>query len=410
MEANESPQLPQAVIEYIDEVIKRMGYRRKVRQDVRQELTDHFTDALDHLSTEEAKLAAANDLIAQFGDAAILGKMMRRAKKRCRPLWLKFIIRSLQIIGALILLVILYSVWFLSGRPIITTDYVAQFNEYGRVPEKVDDTQNAAQSYFKAAESYVDLSDITDIKNFNIRKKRYSTISKEDEAVVREWITRNDQAISLWVEGSFKPYLWQEYASDTGEVVGILIQYLSQWRDINRVILWKAYLDAEDGNFKSAFENLLVSYRTASHIKSQKTITEQLVALACIRLSDEALLHILNDFNIPQEELGYLKNELAEIEGSIDFTLDFEGEKYFAFDEIQRSIVTTPLGNHLYLKRVNSSPYEFMYNEFNSGSGSLKVLFTFPDKEQALSSIDSFYDKMKEYSKIRLIRIMRRWG
>ncbi len=46
MENNDTSELPQLVVEYINSVIKAMRYRKKVRAEVRQELTAHFTDAM----------------------------------------------------------------------------------------------------------------------------------------------------------------------------------------------------------------------------------------------------------------------------------------------------------------------------------------------------------------------------
>ena len=52
--------LPKAAIEYIDAVIKKMRYRKKIRADVRAELTAHFEDALRDCDSEDetAKLTA----------------------------------------------------------------------------------------------------------------------------------------------------------------------------------------------------------------------------------------------------------------------------------------------------------------------------------------------------------------
>jgi hypothetical protein len=44
--------LPPQAAEYIRLVIKKMGYRRKVREEVAAELIAHFEDAIQELTTE----------------------------------------------------------------------------------------------------------------------------------------------------------------------------------------------------------------------------------------------------------------------------------------------------------------------------------------------------------------------
>ncbi|MFI4910810.1 MAG: hypothetical protein ACIAQZ_03985 [Sedimentisphaeraceae bacterium JB056] len=400
MGTNGVKELPQIAVEYVDDVIRKMRWRRRVREDVRQELMDHFADALNHMSGEAEREKEAQKLISEFGDAAMLGKLMRRAKKRCRPWWVKFMIRSCQVVGSFLLLIVLYSAWFLSGKPVISTDYVSKYNQYSRPEINIDESQNGLELYTKATDSYVDLSEIVDGKKFNTRKMQdYSAISQEDEIVIREWIEANQKSIDYFEAGSLKPYFYREYTSETGEVVTMLVPHLSEWRSLTRVILWRAYFAASDGDFKSAFDDLLVSYRASKHRYSRKTLIEQLVGLACLKYSNMTLLNIVNDFDVPQDDLVYIKDELSKIKERFDFMLDFEGEKYLALDEVQRSIVETPIGGHFYLKRARFSAYKAMYGELNSVSDNLKVLFAFPDKEKQFEVIDSFYDKMKNYSK-----------
>ena len=79
--------LPISVEEYIKLIVKKMRYRRKVRQDVLEELTAHFEDELKDCKTDEDRQQKAKELIAGFGDVKLLAVLLRRAKKRCRSLW-----------------------------------------------------------------------------------------------------------------------------------------------------------------------------------------------------------------------------------------------------------------------------------------------------------------------------------
>ena len=114
--------LPVSASDFIQIVIRKMGYRRAVREDVQSELTAHFEDELRDCKTDSEREQKARQLITDFGDAKLLAILLRRAKKRCRPLWRTVVARTFQALGVLILCFILYIVWFLSGKPVIKGD------------------------------------------------------------------------------------------------------------------------------------------------------------------------------------------------------------------------------------------------------------------------------------------------
>ncbi|HUV66425.1 MAG TPA: hypothetical protein VMW24_21225, partial [Sedimentisphaerales bacterium] len=124
----ESQNLPPSVVDFLDALVKKMRYRRKVCQEVRAELTAHFEDELRGCTTEQEKEKKARQFITEFGDLKLLAILLRRAKKRCRPLWRTVVARTFQVIGMLLLCFILYAIWFSCGKPTIKVDYVALFN------------------------------------------------------------------------------------------------------------------------------------------------------------------------------------------------------------------------------------------------------------------------------------------
>ena len=152
-QADAANPLPACVTDYINQVIRRMRYSRRVRQEVRQELLDHFTDALADCpdSVQRQKLAEA--LIAGFGDTKMLAALLRRAKKRNRPAWIKALIRTAQAFLLLIALFILYTAWFMTGRPTISTNYLAVLSE--RLQPKAPESENAWPFYRQAMLRFV---------------------------------------------------------------------------------------------------------------------------------------------------------------------------------------------------------------------------------------------------------------
>ena len=132
MDTGNTENLPIVVKAFIDAVIKKMRYKKKVRNEVRRELTNHFTDTLRSCQTDEGKISLAKEMITDFGDPKILAILITRGKKRNRPLWKKAIIKCVQACGIFIILFFFYSLWFISGKPVISTDYVQVLNKMNR--------------------------------------------------------------------------------------------------------------------------------------------------------------------------------------------------------------------------------------------------------------------------------------
>ena len=157
--------LPSSAVEYINLVIKNMRYRKKARDEVREELIDHFELYLKDCATNEEKEQKAQGLISEFGDPKILAVLMRRAKKRCRPIWRTVVARTFQALAAMIILLILYIAWFFTGKPVITTNYIAQLNKIVR--PSADDSTNAFPLYNKAIKTLVDTNDVIGFLKIN---------------------------------------------------------------------------------------------------------------------------------------------------------------------------------------------------------------------------------------------------
>ncbi len=148
--------LPAIVTDYIGRLTKKFRYRKKVRAEIRQELQDHFEDALRDIKPEKRQ-EAAEKLISDFGDPKLLAILMRRAKKRCRPLWKKLIVKSFQAFGILILCLILYIIWFATGKPSPSVNYLEQVNTMVR--PVADESSNAQPLYIKAAKQIEGISE-----------------------------------------------------------------------------------------------------------------------------------------------------------------------------------------------------------------------------------------------------------
>jgi len=400
--------LPACAVEFIKLVIKKMRYRRKVQQDVQAELAAHFEDELKNFTTDEEKEQKAQQLIAEFGDMKLLAVLLRRAKKRCRPLWRTVVARTFQAIGVLILCFILYVVWFFSGKPLVTIDYVAELNR--TVQPIADESLNAAPFYNEAASRYEKLSkDNKEI--FQLLSKNSNEATPEQKQLIEKWLTDNEETLELVITGSQKPYHWPEYKTgkeDDG-VMGVLMPHLSEFRRLVYSLLWRAQLSAEQGRYEDAFDDIKSCYRFGQHLRGNKTIIEQLVGIAIEALAVQTLRDILSEYQTKAAALATLQKDFEQIITGEDFIVSLKAEKMFLYDEIQRCFTADRIGEgHLYLPRVialgGGVQKDLKLDEILVRLGTpllwpvfTKVLFTHPNKRQTREMADRLYaswDKM----------------
>jgi hypothetical protein len=117
--------LPAELESVIRTTLRRARLWKSEQLDIARELTAHFADGL-------ANHRDPPQMIAEFGDPAPAAKLIRRAKRRSRPLWWRTWRMGLRGLGVFILLMIgVYGVLaarYFTGRPTITHNYVAELN------------------------------------------------------------------------------------------------------------------------------------------------------------------------------------------------------------------------------------------------------------------------------------------
>ena len=113
--------LPGEVQSILTEVMSRCWLTRGEKAVVVEELIAHFVDGMEREIT-------AQQLVEEFGEPAVVAKLIQSSKRKNRPFWKK----SLHALGyGIIALIIAYAsvgVFFHQGEPIISTDYIVQLN------------------------------------------------------------------------------------------------------------------------------------------------------------------------------------------------------------------------------------------------------------------------------------------
>ncbi len=211
--------LPATVIEYIAALVKKMRYRRKIREDVRAEITAHFEDELKDCKSGEEKEQKARQLVTDFGDLKLLSILLRRAKKRCRPLWRTVIARTFQAVGVLIVCFIFYTIWFSFGEPTIRVDYIQLLNQINR--PKILNQDNAWSNYEKAFGLFVPRSPVVE-QFISYRENRKE---RKDALRLKHMIQDNAQQINTWLDKNQQ--FWDNLSTEQQEILLKCLEYNS---------------------------------------------------------------------------------------------------------------------------------------------------------------------------------------
>ncbi len=390
--------LPVSVTQFIRLIIKKMRYRKKVGEEVEAELSAHFEDELKGCKADAEIEQKAQQLVTEFGDVKLLAILLRRAKKRCRPLWRTVVARAFQAVGVLFICLVLYIVWFLTGKPVVTRDYIAEFNLMVR--PVADESLNAAILYNKAIEVFEELPE--DISK--ALGKRYYEATQEDKQLIGKWLTDNDEVFELVIAGTKRPYYWQHYEGE--DMISVLLPWFAEYRKLAYSLRWRSRLHAENGRYEEAFSDIKTCYLFGRHIKGTKLVLiEQLVGIAIEAIAVENLRDILSEHQIDATVLAKVQKDFEQILASEDFTMSFEGEKMFVYDEIQRCFTEDRFGGgHLYLSRIGeidsfddeseTTTMDIILDTLSSPEGwgrAVNVLFFHPNKEETREAADRFY-------------------
>ncbi len=396
--------LPECVGEYVRAVVKKMGYRRRVRDEVARELADHFADALADCTSDEERQERARRLITEFGDAKLLAVLIRRGKKRCRPAWKKAIIRSFQTCGVLLVLMILYTGWFLTGKPAPTVDYVAVLNEKSR-PMVVEE-DNAWGHYERAIELYVESGeDIEELVKATgrreARRRGVSGLSEAERKHLNGWLAQNSAAWDEYVKGSQKPYYWMEYEYATGsrEEQWLLSIFLPQLRDLrylSRAGIWRARIAYTEGRVQDAVADCLAVAGTARHLhQPATTLIERMIGWRIGELADGELLYMAASGVLSGVDLKDVQIELGAIYGAEWPPIDLEFERLTFADVVQHCFTQGgPGGGHLVpIKFLNLAGYERTGFGYSNLAFWTAVSMVHARRDETLAKGNALYDE-----------------
>jgi len=352
---NELTNLPPSVVQFIELVIKKMRYSARVRRDVQAELECHFADALADCETEQQREQKARSLVSDFGDVKLLAILMRRAKKRCRPAWKKAILHTVQAAAILVMAFVIYTLWFVAGRPVATIDYLALLNQQSR-PDVLE-RDNGWPDYEKAIASLIEPSRTLEEMGLiggrrSARNLNFDKLTAAEQEEIRNWVNGNRDAWLKFAAGSSKSYCYWPYRYDPNDedpwLMGVHSPPLAELKAMARLGIWRARIELSEENTQQAIRDCLAVARAARHFQGKGHLVQQLVGVAISSLAHLEIFHIVETQKLSAADLMSLREQLSQLYPEGYPLIDFEGERLLFLDTVQHVFTNGgPGGGHL---------------------------------------------------------------
>jgi hypothetical protein len=339
--------LPAPAKDLIQRVVKRTRLWLSEKVDLADELIAHFLDGIEGGASVES-------LIEKFGDERKAAKLIRRAKKRNRPLpW--HIMRALGWMMALMLAIYGFlAARFVLGRPSPKIDYVAALN---KPVLSVPEDQRAWPIYRQAILGIGEREKKDAVNRLNeIFDARPGT---EHWPKVGPWLKEHEGVVELTRQGSQKPIVgfilghdgsmrdrqvfpdrWNLPASkEEGTVLTILLPHLSELRLLATILVVDATYARQQQDARRAMMDLeaLLNMPPQMHRDSGLLILD-MVSFGLWELGLSTMEQALLDQNLKlsDADLQKLAHLISRPKLPSDL-VDFEGERMMVLDVVQRS-------------------------------------------------------------------------
>lgn len=354
--------LPGPVARLITDIVKRSRLWRSEQADVARELVAHFADGLEAARPPD-------ELVRNFGSPSTAAKLIRRAKKRNRPLWWQIGLRLRQAFLIFIAFIVLsYAVLalrFYTGSPNVARNYLAEMNApILAIPED----QRAEPIYLSAIDIVRNEPKSPDDGRTNLTSVA-SNPTDEHWPVLVAYIKANEHHLTTIRRAAAKPTLghvagyqwdspWQtnpgppehrpEVTSDNEPMLMVLLPHLGPLRMMARMLVADTYLALEARDGDRAAANLIAAIAIADHAREFPTLISDLVSIAILDNTTSALLRAVADGSaaaISDADLARLAHRLAAFPADGDSLIRIGSERIFWNDAMQRLYTDDGAGN-----------------------------------------------------------------
>ncbi len=414
-----SHELPDSLAELVMDVVKRARLWRGERADVAAELCSHFRDGLDAGTSVE-------QLRGAFGNPKLAARLIRRAKKRQRPLAWRMLVRTVQATAAIAGLIVL-AIGLLVGRmfvgsPVVSVDYLAKFNEpaVGHAHDEVawpvyrdammaikpsiptnpiftgDGGAPGTEKWDDAVTWLQEIQPVLD-------SVRHGSQRAHLGFVISDSLSPEDQ--KLWPDLIQAPFaedpIWR------GSLFSILLPHLAEMRHLSRTVGADVYRAAEEDEGEIVMQDLETLLALSQHCRELKVLINDLVSMAIFEVGKDRLLWVLEHHPncLSAEQLRELAHRFAAITDD-KLVPRLDGERMGFYDTIQRTYTDNGSGDgHLTwdgLKGFGAIVTFHDGNVWRTPSDALLVPAIGMSRRDVLQQYDDYMDRMERMAHVPL--------
>ena len=230
--------------------------------------------------------------------------------------------------GLLLILFVVKAIFFFTEKPVMTVDYVAQYNQLTR-PQNGDPSENAALSYQKAFDAFVEMPD----ELLPIEKQ--DDFNEQEKVLLKNWLASNATAFEYFKEAVDTPYYWLERVplAIPPRMGDFMVPELNAHRNLAKALVWNARLNAANGHFQTAFEDLLACYRSGNHkCRPDLLLFEQYLGLRLKRTATENSFLLIDKYKVENSSLKYLQDTSQTQSETNPYVPSLQTERFSAYD------------------------------------------------------------------------------
>lgn len=409
----ETANLPGPAKALIGRVVWRTRLWPGEKLDVADELIAHFADGLESGESVE-------QLIQDFGDERRAAKLIRRGKKRNRPL-LWHALRGLGwAIAALLIFYLGLAGYFLLGRPTPRINYIQLIN--GRTDQTPQD-QLGWPVYRRAilAVGPVNFGGGELDKLLFPKPGVESLLKVESTPELTRWLRENVAAVELLRQAARKPTLgfllgpdgsvndpelwpgrtrksWEDVSDDM--LMSVLLPHLGTMRTAAKILAADACLARSDGDRQQWFADIDALIGMAGQLRDHEFLVCDLVSMTVrFMLLQEIEQTLIDDARfLSDTDLQLIAHRLAKPDNVADL-ISFRGERMSFHDVVQRTYTDngrgdgrlTPAGVRLLqnIGRIGTDKDKELVGHMVVGSAAVLVA---PSRHEVLAEFDRLLD------------------
>lgn len=263
--------------------------------------------------------------------------MSKYMKKFERFLTRKWLVRG--VIAAVVIFFVIKAIHFFTAKPVPQVDYVAMFNELscpGNFMNYQEDPNNAYEEYQNAFNYFIRFPRILQDIPFHYIDWP-GDFNEVQQKRLESWLVLNEVSLESFHRAVHKPYYWRHYYSGNDGMMGIDLYGLSELRELVEMECWQSKREAWHGNYTGAVDIILDCYKAAKHLTDgRRILCETLNGCELRNLAVSSGFLIISQSRIDSRSLEIFQQRLEKLLKNDSVKIDFEIEKLFLYDVVQR--------------------------------------------------------------------------